>query len=428
MKQSLNAIIVLQFPANPQLQQLFQDVYQLLKTPLDETAEGELSENKEMKYYASIREFFPFDKEQASALIEKYSSSLEQVIHAATDQDLLNACNNLPWHEERIEEIVKICAQYAAHHFNSTQNKKLDNQKSKKNKSQDPLQYIRISESQTYLQEYAHAQKQFLEIIKTFTLKNSRLIPRLGAPYVKRGHERSDVLQYGLMGLRRAAIKYDWKLGYKFSTYATWWIRQELQRSSQEEESLIRLPVHMHDTKQKVIRLISKFYNEHHRNPSSEEIAQILKIPLLKVQILISHQEHLTSLYQQVGDNEESSLIDFINGSDEHQLSGYVHVPPSQEKAADQKYEQKRIHQHLKKLHPREEKIIHLRYGIKGNEELTLEEVGKQFNLTRERIRQIESKALHKLGKSIAGRSYQPLPKRGKQEMMEDSEEEQEVA
>ncbi len=422
MNYALHKIISLQFPFNSALQHFFNTISKILKKPKSEPIEDEVTENHEMKYYASIREFFPFDKRQATSLIKKYTTSLEQVIHAATDQDRMTASTNLPWQEEKIQEIILLCDQYVQDYLNSPQPSTSD-----KHKSTAQLQSIRIIQSQTYLQEYIHAQKQFIEIVNTFTLKNTRMIPKLSVYYIKKGHDRSDILQYGLLGLRRAAIKYDWKLGYKFSTYAVWWIRQEMQRSSKEEESLIRMPIHMHDTKHKIIHFKSKFWNQHHRDPSLEEIALNLNFTIKKVQFVLSQQDHLISLDQKIGEDEDSSLLDFVNGSDEIKLNNYVHIPPSPETAAIQQNEETKMSQHLNRLDPREKKVLCLRFGIKSSQELTLEEVGKQFHLTRERIRQIESIALRKLEKIITQKSYQPLIKNDKQQLEKEAEE-QEVA
>lgn len=420
MQQALNAIITLQFNYNADLQQFFSNIYTLLHNAKEKLATGKLTENQEMQQYASIREYFPFEKEQASSLIDKYTSSLEELINATQDTSRLSAFNVLPWQEEKVTQIVAICTDYSSDFL------KLNHSPSSKKSRQD--QYTRLVESKHLLAEYTNAKNNFLEVINTFVLKNTRLIPKIATSYTRKGFDRGDALQYGMFGLRRAAIKYDWKRGYKFSTYATWWIRQELQRSTQEESSLIRLPVHMHDTKNKISHFNTEFWKLECREPTPQEIATGLKIPLAKVKLLLAQKDHLKSLDEKVGESQESSLLDLIDGSNEFVLSDHLHIPPSPEKVVMQTEDADNIHKRLKKLHPREEKILKLRFGFHDKEELTLEQVGQQFSLTRERIRQIENGALKKLEKTLQRPDYRPPQKKIKKQPEQEGSEEQEVA
>ena len=317
-----------------------------------------------------VLEKLDIDPEQIEHIYDTIEGLGIQIVGAELELDVPE---DVPTEEEELVDPVELAAEY-----------NLDDPVRMYLKEIGQIKLLTPEEEQELAARVAEGDKYAKDKL---TEANLRLVVSIAKKYSGRGLHILDLIQEGNTGLIRAVDKFDYTKGNKFSTYATWWIRQAITRAIADQARTIRIPVHMVETINKVIRVSRQLLQELGHDPSPEEISEEMNMPVDKVREILKIAQEPVSLETPIGEEEDSHLGDFIPDEDASEPS----------EAASFTLLKEQLVEVLSTLTPREEKVLKLRFGIEDGRTRTLEEVGKEFNVTRERIRQIEAKALRKL-------------------------------
>lgn len=349
----------------------------MAKVALKKHIEDLIDKGKEQGFLTQeeILEYFPNAEDRLIELDNLYAILLESgvdVFESVTEDDLAEDVKSLDVLEREIEALTRLDTGL----------------------STDPVrQYLReigryrllVPEEEVELAK--RNEKKDKKAKERLTQANLRLVVSIAKKYVGRGLTLLDLIQEGNQGLIRAVEKYDWRKGYKFSTYATWWIRQAITRAIADQARTIRIPVHMVETINKLFRVSRRLMQELGREPTAEELADEMELSPDRVREIFKIAQEVTSIDAKVGDDEDSFLGDFIEDTSQ----------PSPVDQASRELLKESLEDVFATLSDREARVLKFRFGLNGNKPMTLEEVGREFGVTRERIRQIEAKALRKL-------------------------------
>ncbi len=328
-----------------------------------------------------------------------------------TNQDILDAIGEIDFDPEQLEKLYDSLAQLGIEIVEDSGDIKIDDIDLGFDESKDGDSHAQIAETgsvsvddpvKVYLKEIGRVPLLSSDEEINLAIRiadgdvaakqrlseaNLRLVVSIAKRYLGRGMQFLDLIQEGNLGLIKAVEKFDYTKGFKFSTYATWWIRQAITRAIADQARTIRIPVHMVETINKVKKIQSQLLHQNGHEPSADEIASEIDMPVDKVREIMRVAQEPVSLETPIGEEEDSHLGDFIPDND----------APAPADAASHTMLREQLSDVLSTLTPREAKVLKLRFGLEDGRSRTLEEVGKEFNVTRERIRQIEAKALRKL-------------------------------
>jgi len=377
------------------------DKYLALKQQLDATPDdAAISKKLRSVLEAMLAELvsIPFSSRQIDMLVQRFKNAVERVRrYERTIRDLalkakmprrlfIDTFPGMANNERWVDTVLKGREQEAwVAAFEGKAGKIRENQRRIKRVEQNVE--LNVPELKMVARRLTMGEAKARQAKREMIEANLRLVISIAKKYTNRGLGFLDLIQEGNIGLMKAVDKFEWRRGYKFSTYATWWIRQAITRSIADQARTIRIPVHMIETINKMMRVSRQIAQEVGREPTPEELAKFLELPEEKVRQILEVAKEPVSLETPIGDEEDSQLIDFVEDENaENPLDGTVNAALSEATL-----------EVLEQLTEREQKVLRMRFGIGMNTDHTLEEVGKQFGVTRERIRQIEAKALRKL-------------------------------